>query len=141
MTEDQAHRFNVHAVMLTAELEMALVKLQAEREIGKNYAVLYLIVEGAFKLGYLGREDYDLLIKRYSRKLVDVTRENRAQRESSHVPVRTQNNRKSSSCSKRRTVSLKACWTSGRSIDQRNGAAGPPKRQANTWINSNQPGR
>jgi hypothetical protein len=94
MTEDQAHRFNVHAVMLTAELEMALVKLQAEREIGKNYAVLYLIVEGAFKLGYLGREDYDLLIKRYSRKLVDVTRENRAQRESSHVPVRTQEQQK-----------------------------------------------
>jgi len=89
MSEDQAHRFNVHSVMLTAELEIALVKLQAEREIGKNYAVLYLVTEGAFELGYLSREDYDLLIRRYSRKLVDVTKEKRAQRESSHIPVLT----------------------------------------------------
>lgn len=90
MSEDeQAHRFNVHSVMLTSELEMAVVRLQAERELGKTYAVLYGLVEGLFKLGYLGREDYDLLIKRYSRKLVDVTKENREKRENTHVPVLT----------------------------------------------------
>jgi hypothetical protein len=89
MTEDPAYRQNVHRVMFTAELEIALVKLQAKLEIGKNYGVLYMVVEGAFRLGYLSQEDYDLLIKRYSRKLVDVTKEKRAQRESSHVPVLT----------------------------------------------------
>lgn len=89
MTEDLSHRFNVHSVMFTAELEIALVKLQAKLEIGKNYGTLYMVVEGAFRLGYLSQEDYDLFIKRYSRKLVDVTKEKRAQRESSHVPVLT----------------------------------------------------
>jgi hypothetical protein len=88
MSEDQGRRLNVHPVMFTAELEMALVKLQAQKEIGKSPAVLYLVVEGAFRLGYLGQEDYDLLIKRYSRKLVDVTKEKRAQREDSHTKVR-----------------------------------------------------
>ena len=89
MNEDKAHRSNVHPVMLTAELEIALVKLQAELEIGKPYAVLYGLAEGLFKLGKLSQEDHDLLIKRYSRRLVDVTKEKRAQRESSHIPVLT----------------------------------------------------
>jgi hypothetical protein len=89
MSEDQGRRLNVHPVMFTAELEMALVKLQAELEIGKSPAVLYLVVQGAFRLGYLSQEDYDLLIKRYSRKLVDVTREKRAGRENRNIPVLT----------------------------------------------------
>ena len=89
MSEDQGRRLNVHPVMFTAELEMALVGLQAKLQIGKSPAVLYLVVEGAFRLGYLSREDYDLLIKRYSRKLVDVTKEKRARRENRNVPVLT----------------------------------------------------
>jgi len=89
MSEDQSRRLNVHSVMFTAELEIALVKLQAELEIGKAPAVLYMVVEGAFSLGKLSQEDHDLHIKRYSRKLVDVTKENRAQRENRNVPVLT----------------------------------------------------
>ena len=87
MSERQAHRSNVHSVMLTAELEIALVKLQAKLEIGKAYAVLYGLVEGLFKLEYLSQDDYNLLMKRYSRKLVEVTKENRVKRQNSHVSV------------------------------------------------------
>jgi len=89
MTDDQARRLNVHPVMFTAELEMALVNLQHKLQIGKAPAVLYFVVEGAFRLGCLSQEDYDLHIKRYSQKLVDVIKAKRAQRESSHVPVLT----------------------------------------------------
>lgn len=89
MSDKPTHRANVHSVMLVAELEIAVVKLQAEREIGKAYAILYFVVEGAFKMEYLSREDHDLLIGRYSRKLVEVTKEKRTQRENSHVPVLT----------------------------------------------------
>jgi len=89
VSEDLGHRLNVHSVMFTAELEIALVKLQAELEIGKAPAVLYMVVEGAFRLGKLSEEDHDLHIKRYSRKLVDVTKEKRALRENRNVPVMT----------------------------------------------------
>jgi len=89
MSEDHGHRSNAHLVMLTAELQIALVKLQAALEIGDKYAALYAMVRGLFDLGYLSQEHYDLHIKRYSQKLVDVVKEKRAQRESSHVPVLT----------------------------------------------------
>ena len=89
MGEDQSRRLNVHPVMFTAELEMALVDLQSKLHVGKAPAVLYFVVEGAFKLGYLSQEDYDLLIKRYSRKLVDIAREKRARKENRNVPVLT----------------------------------------------------
>ena len=83
------HRRNVHQVMLTAELDVALSKLRAALEIGDTYAVLYGLVEGMFKLGYLSQENHDLLITRYSRKLVDVRNEKRTKRENSHIPVLT----------------------------------------------------
>jgi len=88
MTEDQKHRSNAHTVMLTAELEIALVKLQARLEIGKPQAILYGLIEGLLKLGFLSKEDYDWHIKRYSRKLVDVRNEKRAHKEDRHIRVR-----------------------------------------------------
>ena len=86
---ERHRRLNVHSVMLCSELEMAVVKLQADREIGKAFAVLHGLTEGLFRMGYLSREDYDPLIQRYSRKHVDVMKEKRAERENSHVPVLT----------------------------------------------------
>ena len=64
-----------------------MVKLQAKLEIGDKYATLYAVVEGLFKLGFLNQEDHDLLIQRYSHKLVEVVKEKRAKRENSHIPV------------------------------------------------------
>jgi hypothetical protein len=126
MTEDQARRLNVHPVMFTAELEMALVDLQHKLQIGKAPAVLYFVVEGAFRLGCLSQEDYDLHIKRYSRKLVDITKEKRAQRESSHVPVLTLEKQKEQQLLAQKDRQFKGMlvqWPEHRSKDWRHRAA------------------
>lgn len=90
MSEDQPRaRSNVHMLTFTAQLDIALVKLQAKLEIGEKYGSLYAITEGFFRLGYLSQEDHDLLIKRYSEKLVDVVKKKRALRENRNIPVLT----------------------------------------------------
>jgi len=58
----------------------------AKLECSKSAAVLYAINEGLFKEGIISQEDYELLAKRYGRKLKDVIAEGK---EDSHKPVLT----------------------------------------------------
>lgn len=58
-------------LMLNAKLKMALIKLQADKELGQSYAGLLALVEGLHQLKYLSEEDYQIYVKRYSKKLVD----------------------------------------------------------------------
>lgn len=58
-------------LLLNAKLKLALIKLQADRELGQSYAGLLALVEGLHSLNYLGDEDYLLYSKKYSRKLVE----------------------------------------------------------------------
>lgn len=58
----------------------------AALECSKSAAVLYALNEGLFKEGVISKEDYELLQKRYGRKLKDVIA---AGREDSHKPVLT----------------------------------------------------
>jgi len=73
--------------MLNAVLYVGISKLQARLESGKSAAILYALNEGLFKEGVITKEDYELLAKRYGRRLIDVVAEAQAQREPSHVPV------------------------------------------------------
>ena len=85
--ESRAHRGNVHSVMLCASLEIAVAKVMAKLECGKNYAVLWLITQAAYDQGVISKEEYELLDRRYSRPLKEVVAENQAKKESSHIPV------------------------------------------------------
>jgi len=89
MGEYQGHRTHVHPVMLNTAFEIAIVKLRARLECGESAAILYALNEGLFFLGDIGKEDHDLLARRYSRKLVDVIAERTARKEDSHTPVLT----------------------------------------------------
>ena len=52
-------------------MRLALIKLQADKELGQSYAGLYALNEGLHALKYLNDEDYQVFKKRYSDKLVD----------------------------------------------------------------------
>ncbi len=57
-------------IYLPPELYIAIVKLQADKQLGRCYPVLYALNEGLFRLGYIPRETYETFEKRYSQKLV-----------------------------------------------------------------------
>lgn len=61
----------------------------AKLECSKSAAVLYALNEGLYRLEVISKEDYELLRRRYGRKLKDVIAEGQIKRESSHVPVLT----------------------------------------------------
>ncbi len=58
-------------LLLNPKLRLALIKLQANMELGQSYAGLYALNEGLHALKYLGDDDYEAFKKRYSDKLVD----------------------------------------------------------------------
>jgi len=51
-------------------MRLALIKLQADRELGQSYAGLYALNEGLHALNFLSDTDYEVFKKRYSDKLV-----------------------------------------------------------------------
>ena len=55
---------------MNAKLRLALIKLQAEKELGQSFAGLYALTEGLHSLKYLSDDDYQVFKKRYSDKLV-----------------------------------------------------------------------
>lgn len=57
-------------VYLPPQLYIAIVKLQADKQLGRCYPVLYALNEGLFGLGYISRETYEIFEKRYSQKLI-----------------------------------------------------------------------
>jgi hypothetical protein len=63
--------FREHGLMLylCPELQIAHVKLQASKELGRSYAGLYAFTEGLFRLGFLDKADYEKLHEKYSQGL------------------------------------------------------------------------
>jgi len=57
-------------VYLPSELYLGIVKLQADRELGRVYPVLLAITEGLYHMGYISKEAYEIYSKKYSEKLV-----------------------------------------------------------------------
>jgi hypothetical protein len=64
--------FQEHGVLLylSKDLYIAFIKLQADRGLGRSYAGLLPLVEGFYRLGYLSKEAYEDLSKRYSKPLI-----------------------------------------------------------------------
>ena len=69
-----SERSHVHPVFLPVELYVAISKAMADLEIGKSSAILLMIAEGLHSRGFLSREDYEVLRKKYERKLVEIVR-------------------------------------------------------------------
>jgi hypothetical protein len=61
----------LHALYLDAKMRLAIIKLQAHKEMGQSYAGLYALTEGLHVLKYLSDGDYQIFKERYSDKLVD----------------------------------------------------------------------
>jgi uncharacterized protein with gpF-like domain len=49
-----------------------VVRLQADKQLGRSYPVLYALNEGLYKLGYISHEIHEIYEKRYSEKLIHV---------------------------------------------------------------------
>ena len=73
--------FRDHGLMLYLgkPAYLGFIKLQADKSLGRSYAGQLAFTEGLFKLGYLAKDDYDLLAKRYSQGLVDKEAEKKPQ--------------------------------------------------------------
>lgn len=94
MSENPGSREHIHNVMLNATFYVGISKLMAKLECSKSAAVLYALNEGLFHTGVISQADYDLLAQRYGRKLKDVIAQAQTTRESSHVPVLSQEKQK-----------------------------------------------
>jgi len=57
-------------VFLPPELYLGIVKLQADKELGKPYACLLVITEGLYHMGYISKEAYEVYSRKYSDKLI-----------------------------------------------------------------------
>ena len=89
MSENPRSREHIHSVFLNAVHYVGISKLIAELECSKSAGVLYALNEGLYRLEAISKEDYDLLARRYGRKLKDVIAQAQTSRESSHVPILT----------------------------------------------------
>lgn len=59
-----------YTVFLPPELYLAVVRLQADKQLGRVFPALYAINEGLYHLGYTSKEVYQRYEKRYSEKLI-----------------------------------------------------------------------
>jgi hypothetical protein len=57
-------------LFLDKELYVALIKVQADKSLGRSYAGLQVFTEGLFHMGYINRETYEVHMQKYSDKLV-----------------------------------------------------------------------
>lgn len=62
-------REHIVQVCLAPELRIALIKFQAEKEVGDAYALLQLITKALYQEKKINREVYEFFMQRYSRKL------------------------------------------------------------------------
>ena len=61
---------HVMKICLPPELYFAVIKFQAQKELGKSYAGLLLITKAAYQEQLITREVYEIYLYRYSRKLI-----------------------------------------------------------------------
>ncbi|RLI44854.1 hypothetical protein DRO64_03315 [Candidatus Bathyarchaeota archaeon] len=57
---------------LPPSLYLALIRLQADKGLGRSFAGLLALTEGLYRLGYLEEKEYTRLRKRYSIPLKEV---------------------------------------------------------------------
>lgn len=67
MTFQREHQLTL---FLPPELHLALIKYQAQKELGRPYAGLLLITKQIYQEKLITKELYDIFVNRYSRKLV-----------------------------------------------------------------------
>lgn len=79
-------RENVHRLFFPAEFDIAVVHLRSKMEIGEHAAILSIICEGLKNLDLIDDPTYELYKARYSRKLLDIVKRNREERESEVKP-------------------------------------------------------
>jgi hypothetical protein len=94
LSENPKAREHIHSIFLNAVHYVGISKLMAKLESSKSAAVLYALNEGLHGLEVISKEDYELLAKRYGRKLKDVIEQSQTKREPSHVPILTIEQRK-----------------------------------------------
>jgi len=71
--------FREHGVLLYLDktLYKAFIKLQADKGLGRSYAGLLPFVEGLYQLGYLSKKEYEKRVKKYSKSLDEMEKENK----------------------------------------------------------------
>ena len=57
-------------LFLNPTLTLSLVKLQADRNLGRSYAGLLALAEGLYQLGYLDKANHDQVAEKYSIPLI-----------------------------------------------------------------------
>jgi len=70
--------FREHGVLLYLDktLYKAFIKLQADKNLGRSYAGLLPFVEGLYQLGYLSKKEYEKRVRKYSKSLDEMEKEN-----------------------------------------------------------------
>jgi hypothetical protein len=61
---------HIMKICLPPELYLAMIKFQAQKELGKSHAGLLLITKAAYQEQLITKEVYEKYLYRYSRKLV-----------------------------------------------------------------------
>ena len=61
---------HIMKLCLPPELYLAVIKYQAQKELGKSYAGLLLVTKAAYQEKLISKEVYEKYLYRYSRKLV-----------------------------------------------------------------------
>jgi hypothetical protein len=86
LSENSGSRSHVvRNLMVAAELQVGIAKIQAKYEIGLHAAVLKAMNRGLYDEGELSKENYEIFDQRYAEKLVDKAKRGR---EDSHTPVK-----------------------------------------------------
>jgi hypothetical protein len=57
-------------LFMPSELNIAFIKFQAEKELGRSYAGLYLLNDALFRHGCISQETYKIYEQKYGEKLV-----------------------------------------------------------------------
>lgn len=57
-------------IYLPPELYLGIIKLQADKQLGRVYPVLLAINEGLYQMGYISKEVYEFYLRKYSEKLI-----------------------------------------------------------------------
>ena len=58
-------------LFMSSDLNMAFIKFQAQKELGRSYAGLYLLNDALYRHGCISQEVYERLEKKYGTKLVE----------------------------------------------------------------------
>ena len=75
---------------LGRESYLGFIRLQADKGLGRSFAGQLAFNEGLYRLGYLSKEDYEVLAKRYSQGLISEQSENEQNRPKTTIELQRQ---------------------------------------------------